>query len=136
MAKGDGRTADEDALGIQSQHPVPGKGLPRPDGGRGEGQPPDHHPRVPWRGDPRQRSHVVRGPAGAAELAGRPQGPDEGAAPRGDPAADGRGYRSSRRGPRGPMIEGFRLGAFSRGTTLWDGLDFAFGDGSAWLVAG
>ena len=34
------------------------------------------------------------------------------------------------------MIEGFRLGVFSRGTTLWDGLDFAFGDAAAWLVAG
>jgi ABC-type multidrug transport system ATPase subunit len=34
------------------------------------------------------------------------------------------------------MIEGFRLGVYSRGTTLWDGLDFAFGDASAWLVAG
>jgi len=34
------------------------------------------------------------------------------------------------------MIEGFRLGVFSRGTTLWDGLDFAFGDAGAWLVAG
>jgi len=26
------------------------------------------------------------------------------------------------------MIEGFRLGVFSRGVTLWDGLDFAFGE--------
>jgi len=34
------------------------------------------------------------------------------------------------------MIEGFRLGVFSRGTTIWDGLDFAFGDAAAWLVAG
>jgi ABC-type multidrug transport system ATPase subunit len=34
------------------------------------------------------------------------------------------------------MIEGFRLGVFSRGTTLWDGLDFAFGDAAAWFVAG
>ncbi|HEX2710098.1 MAG TPA: ATP-binding cassette domain-containing protein, partial [Candidatus Deferrimicrobium sp.] len=34
------------------------------------------------------------------------------------------------------MIEGFRLGVFSRGATLWDGLDFAFGDASAWFVAG
>jgi ABC-type multidrug transport system ATPase subunit len=34
------------------------------------------------------------------------------------------------------MIEGFRLGVFSRGETLWDGLDFAFGDASVWLVAG
>ena len=34
------------------------------------------------------------------------------------------------------MIEGFRLGIFSRGTTLWDGLDFAFGDAGAWFVTG
>jgi ABC-type multidrug transport system ATPase subunit len=34
------------------------------------------------------------------------------------------------------MIEGFRLGVYSRGTTLWDGLDFAFGDAAAWFVAG
>ncbi len=34
------------------------------------------------------------------------------------------------------MIEGFRLGVFSRGATLWDGLDFAFGDAAVWLVAG
>jgi ABC-type multidrug transport system ATPase subunit len=34
------------------------------------------------------------------------------------------------------MIEGFRLGVFSRGTTLWDGLDFAFGDAAAWFVTG
>jgi len=34
------------------------------------------------------------------------------------------------------MIEAFRLGAFSRGATLWDGLDFAFGDAAAWVVAG
>jgi len=34
------------------------------------------------------------------------------------------------------MIEGFRLGVFSRGTTLWDGLDFAFGDAAAWFIAG
>ena len=34
------------------------------------------------------------------------------------------------------MIEGFRLGLFSRGTTLWDGLDFAFGDAAAWFVTG
>jgi ABC-type multidrug transport system ATPase subunit len=34
------------------------------------------------------------------------------------------------------MIEGFRLGIFSRGTTLWDGLDFAFGDAAAWFVTG
>jgi ABC-type multidrug transport system ATPase subunit len=34
------------------------------------------------------------------------------------------------------MIEGVRLGVFSRGTTLWDGLDFAFGDAAAWFVTG
>jgi len=34
------------------------------------------------------------------------------------------------------MIEGFRLGVFSRGTTLWDGLDFSFGDAAAWFVTG
>lgn len=34
------------------------------------------------------------------------------------------------------MIEGFRLGVFSRGTTLWDGLDFAFEDAGAWFIAG
>ena len=34
------------------------------------------------------------------------------------------------------MIEGFRLGVFSRGRTLWDGLDFTFGDAAAWFVAG
>ena len=34
------------------------------------------------------------------------------------------------------MIEGFRLGVFSRGATLWDGLDFAFGDAAAWFVTG
>ena len=34
------------------------------------------------------------------------------------------------------MIEGFRLGVFSRGTTLWDGLDFTFGDAAVWFVAG
>jgi ABC-type multidrug transport system ATPase subunit len=34
------------------------------------------------------------------------------------------------------MIEGFRLGVFSRGTTLWDGLDFAFGDAAAWFITG
>ena len=34
------------------------------------------------------------------------------------------------------MIEAFRLGVFSRGATLWDGLDFAFGDATAWFVAG
>lgn len=34
------------------------------------------------------------------------------------------------------MIEGFRLGVYSRGATLWDGLDFAFADAAAWFVAG
>ena len=34
------------------------------------------------------------------------------------------------------MIEGFRLGVFSRGATLWDGLDFGFGDAAAWFVTG
>jgi len=34
------------------------------------------------------------------------------------------------------MIEGFRLGVFSRGVTLWDGLDFAFGEAAAWFVTG
>jgi len=34
------------------------------------------------------------------------------------------------------MIEGFRLGVFSRGATLWDGLDFAFGDAAVGFVAG
>ncbi|MBP2680079.1 MAG: serine/threonine protein kinase with domain [Deltaproteobacteria bacterium] len=34
------------------------------------------------------------------------------------------------------MIEAFRLGVFSRGATLWDGLDFAFGDAAAWVVVG
>lgn len=34
------------------------------------------------------------------------------------------------------MIEGFRLGVFSRGATLWDGLDFAFRDAAAWFIAG
>jgi ABC-type multidrug transport system ATPase subunit len=34
------------------------------------------------------------------------------------------------------MIEGFRLGIFSRGTILWDGLDFAFGDAAAWAIVG
>ncbi len=34
------------------------------------------------------------------------------------------------------MIEGFRLGVFSRGRTLWDGLDIAIPDGSAQIVAG
>ena len=34
------------------------------------------------------------------------------------------------------MIEGFRLGVFSRGATLWDGLDVSFGDAAAWFLAG
>jgi ABC-type multidrug transport system ATPase subunit len=34
------------------------------------------------------------------------------------------------------MIEAFRLGLFSRGKTLWDGLDFAFGDGAVWVIVG
>ena len=34
------------------------------------------------------------------------------------------------------MIEAFRLGVFSRGATLWDGLDFAFGDAAVWVVVG
>lgn len=34
------------------------------------------------------------------------------------------------------MIEAFRLGVFTRGAILWDGLDFAFGDGEAWMIAG
>jgi ABC-type multidrug transport system ATPase subunit len=34
------------------------------------------------------------------------------------------------------MIEAFRLGVVSRGATLWDGLDFAFGDAAAWAVVG
>lgn len=34
------------------------------------------------------------------------------------------------------MIEGFRLGVFTRGRTLWDGLDFAFEDGSATVIVG
>jgi ABC-type multidrug transport system ATPase subunit len=34
------------------------------------------------------------------------------------------------------MIETFRLGVFSRGAILWDGLDFAFGDAAAWVVVG
>ena len=34
------------------------------------------------------------------------------------------------------MIEAFRLGLFSRGKILWDGLDFAFGDGSVWVIVG
>lgn len=34
------------------------------------------------------------------------------------------------------MIEAFRLGVFTRGRTLWDGLDFAFEDGSATVIVG
>jgi len=34
------------------------------------------------------------------------------------------------------MIEGFRLGVYSRGATLWDGLDFAFGGAAAWFITG
>ncbi|MBE0602826.1 MAG: ATP-binding cassette domain-containing protein [Deltaproteobacteria bacterium] len=34
------------------------------------------------------------------------------------------------------MIEAFRLGVFTRGKTLWDGLDFAFEDGSATVIVG
>ena len=34
------------------------------------------------------------------------------------------------------MIEAFRLGVFSRGKILWDGLDFAFGDGAVWVIVG
>jgi len=34
------------------------------------------------------------------------------------------------------MIEAFRLGVYARGGTLWDGLDFAFGDGSAAVIVG
>ena len=34
------------------------------------------------------------------------------------------------------MIEAFRLGIVSRGATLWDGLDFAFEDGSATVIVG
>jgi len=34
------------------------------------------------------------------------------------------------------MIEAFRLGVFSRGKILWDGLDFAFDDGAVWVVVG
>ncbi|GAB4236168.1 MAG: hypothetical protein OHK0028_13010 [Deltaproteobacteria bacterium] len=34
------------------------------------------------------------------------------------------------------MIEAFRLGVFTRGATLWDGLEFAFGRGEAWMIAG
>src|SRR4030067_70623 len=34
------------------------------------------------------------------------------------------------------MIEAFRVGAVSRGKTLWEGLDLALGDGEIWVVAG
>lgn len=34
------------------------------------------------------------------------------------------------------MIEAFRLGWLSRGATLWDGLDFAFGDSGVYMIAG
>jgi ABC-type multidrug transport system ATPase subunit len=34
------------------------------------------------------------------------------------------------------MIEAFRLGLFSRGKILWDGLDFAFADGAVWVIVG
>jgi ABC-type multidrug transport system ATPase subunit len=34
------------------------------------------------------------------------------------------------------MIEGFRLGIFARGATLWDGLDLAFADGSVTVIVG
>jgi ABC-type multidrug transport system ATPase subunit len=34
------------------------------------------------------------------------------------------------------MIEALRLGIVSRGATLWDGLDFAFEDGSATVIVG
>src|SRR4030066_327595 len=34
------------------------------------------------------------------------------------------------------MIEAFRVGAVSRGKTLWEGLDLARGDGEIWVVAG
>jgi len=34
------------------------------------------------------------------------------------------------------MIEAFQLGIVSRGTTLWDGLDLAFADGSATVIVG
>lgn len=32
------------------------------------------------------------------------------------------------------MIEAFRLGIYSRGATLWDGVDLAFGDGSVHVI--
>ena len=34
------------------------------------------------------------------------------------------------------MIEAFRLGVFSRGATLWDGLDLAIADGSVTVIVG
>lgn len=34
------------------------------------------------------------------------------------------------------MIEAFRLGLFSRGRILWDGLDFAFDEGAVWVIVG
>lgn len=34
------------------------------------------------------------------------------------------------------MIEAFRVGAVSRGRTLWEGLTFAAGDGEMWIVTG
>ncbi len=34
------------------------------------------------------------------------------------------------------MIEAFRLGLFSRGKILWDGLDFAFDEEAVWLIVG
>jgi ABC-type multidrug transport system ATPase subunit len=34
------------------------------------------------------------------------------------------------------MIEAFRLGLFSRGKILWDGLDFALDDGAVWVIVG
>jgi ABC-type multidrug transport system ATPase subunit len=34
------------------------------------------------------------------------------------------------------MIEAFRLGIFARGTTLWDGVDLAFDDGSVSVIVG
>jgi ABC-type multidrug transport system ATPase subunit len=34
------------------------------------------------------------------------------------------------------MIEAFRLGAYSREATLWDGVDLAFEAGSMWVVTG
>jgi ABC-type multidrug transport system ATPase subunit len=34
------------------------------------------------------------------------------------------------------MIEAFRVGAISRGRTLWEGLDFSAGGGEIWVVTG